>query len=312
MARMLDRLTRWRDVAFVLSGGGNLGAMQVGMLKALVRARDRRRPGARLFGRRPRTVRPTPRTPPPSGVAALEEAWLDLTDEQLMPSGWIPRSVQMARKGESLHDNEGLRSLTESVIGARRFGELDVPFQCVATRIADAAEVWFSDGALIPAILASAALPAVYPAVEIDGHGHIDGGVVNDVPITRAVELGYRRIFVLQVGNYDRPRPEPKRPLDVLVQSFWIARRHRFHRDLHNLPSSARVHVLPTGDHPDVRYNDFSRTEHLIQHAYEATSARLDSTPPSEMWSDQVARPSLGEPASPPEPATSQTSETPS
>ncbi|MFA9564614.1 MAG: hypothetical protein ACERLM_07915, partial [Acidimicrobiales bacterium] len=116
----------------------------------------------------------------------------------------------------------------------------------------------------------------------------------------------------LQVGNYDRPRPQPKRPLDVLVQSFWIARRHRFHRDLHNLPSSARVHVLPTGDHPDVRYNDFSRTEHLIQHAYEATSARLDSTPPSEMWSDQVARPSLGEPASPPEPAPSQTSETPS
>ncbi|MFA9563936.1 MAG: patatin-like phospholipase family protein, partial [Acidimicrobiales bacterium] len=193
MARMLDRLTRWRDVAFVLSGGGNLGAMQVGMLKALA---ERGIVADQVLGCSVGALNGAAYAADPTadGVAALEEAWLGLSDEELMPSGWIPRSVQMARKGESLHDNEGLRSLTESVIGPRRFDELDVPFQCVATRIADAAEVWFSDGVLIPAILASAALPAVYPAVEIDGHGHIDGGVVNDVPITRAVELGYRRI----------------------------------------------------------------------------------------------------------------------
>lgn len=300
MARIIKRLTRWRDVAFVLSGGGNLGAMQVGMLKALS---EHGIVADHVLGCSVGALNGAAyaSAPTPQGVAALEAAWLELTDDQLMPSGWIPRSVQMARKGEALHDNEGLRSLTESVIAARRFGDLEVPFQCVATRIADAAEVWFSEGNLIPAILASAALPAVYPAVEIDGHGHIDGGVVNDVPITRAVELGYRRILVLQVGNYDRPRPQPQRPLDMLIQSFWIARRHRFHRDLHNLPSTARVHVLPTGDHPEVRYNDFSRTEHLIQHAYEATTARLDSTPHSEMWSDQVARPSLGEPVAPAE-----------
>lgn len=309
MARMFQRLTRWRDVAFVLSGGGNLGAMQVGMLKALA---ERGIVADHVLGCSVGALNGAAYATDPTvgGVAALEKAWIGLSDEELMPSGWIPRSVQLARKGDSLHDNEGLRALTESVIPARRFSELDVPFQCVATRIADAAEVWLSEGPLIPAVLASAALPAVYPAVEIDGHDHIDGGVVNDVPIARAVELGYRKIFILQVGNYDRPRPQPKRPLDVLVQSFWIARRHRFHRDLHNLPSSTRVHVLPTGDHPDVRYNDFSRTEHLIQHAYEATSARLDSTPPSEMWSDQVARPSLGQPAPAPESNASQTSET--
>ncbi len=295
MARILDRLTRRRDVAFVLSGGGNLGAMQVGMLRSLT---ERGIIADQVVGCSVGALNGAAYAAHPSveGVAALESAWLDLTDEQLMPSGWIPRSVQMARKGEALHGNEGLRTLTESVISARRFDELRVPFQCVATRVADAAEVWLSDGDLIDAVLASAALPAVYPAVEIQGHRYIDGGVVNDVPITRAVELGYRRIFVLQVGNYDRPRPEPQRPLDVLVQSYWIARRHRFHRDLHNLPAWASVHILPTGDHPDVQYNDFSRTEHLIQHAYEATCARLDSTPRSEMWSDLVARPSLGEP----------------
>ena len=309
MARFLERLTRWRDVAFVLSGGGNLGAMQIGMLKALS---ERGIVADQVLGCSVGALNGAAYAsdPSPEGVAALEAAWLELTDDQLMPSGWIPRSVQLARKGEALHDNEGLRTLTESVITARRFDDLEVPFQCVATRVADAAEVWFSEGRLIPAILASAALPAVYPAVEIDGHGHIDGGVVNDVPIARAVELGYRRIVVLQVGNYDRPRPQPKRPLDMLIQSFWIARRHRFHRDLHNLPSSTRVHVLPTGDHPEVRYNDFSRTEHLIQHAYEATAARLDSTPHTEMWSDQVARPSLGEPVAPPEPDPTEIPET--
>ena len=150
-----------------------------------------------------------------------------------------------------------------------------MPFQCVATDVAGVREVWFSSGPLVVALLASAALPAVYPAVEIDGVRYLDGGIVNDVPVSRAVELGATRIYVLQVGSFTRPRPEPRRPLDVAVQSYWIARHYRFKRDLLAMPPGVEVHVLPAGDRPKMRYNDFTHTGTLIDVAYAASSAYL-------------------------------------
>ena len=184
--------------------------------------------------------------------------------------------MAIARRGEAIHDNQGLRRHIEQSLTARTFEELAVPFQCVATDVVGVREVWFSVGPLIEPILASAALPAVYPAVEIDGVRYLDGGIVDDVPMSRAVELGAHTLYVLQVGSFSRPRPEPRRPLDVAVQAYWIARHHRFKRDLAAMPPDIEVHLLP--DRPDrrmMRYNDFTRTSELISLAYEASSAYL-------------------------------------
>jgi len=209
------------------------------------------------------------------GALRLERLWRALDGKELMPAGWLPNTVAIARRGEAIHENHGLRRHLEQSLTARTFEELAVPFQCVATDVVGVREVWFRSGPLIEPILASAALPAVYPAVEIDGVRYLDGGIVDDVPMSRAVELGARTLYVLQVGLFSRPRPEPKRPLDVAVQAYWIARHHRFKRELAAMPPDIELHLLPTGQTPSMRYNDFTRTSELISLAYEASSAYL-------------------------------------
>jgi NTE family protein len=277
-------LRRWRErrrpgpVAFVLSGGGNLGALQIGMLRAL--AEHDIRPDV-IFGCSVGAINGAAlaEEPTPAGVGRLERLWRELDGKDLMPSGIMPRAVALARRGEAIHDNEGLRRALETQLRARTFEELAVPFQCVATDVIGVREVWFTTGPLIEPILASAALPAVYPAVEIDGVRYLDGAIVDDVPMGRAVELGARTVYVLQVGAFSRPRPEPRRPLDVAVQSYWLARHHRFKRELEAMPADVDVHLLPTGQTPTMRYNDFTRSAELISLAYEASSDYLAGRP---------------------------------
>jgi NTE family protein len=215
--------------------------------------------------------------PTVEGVGRLEALWRGLDGKDVFPSGILPTAVQLARRGASIHGTDGLRRVIESVLRVGRFDDLAVAFQCVATAVDEGTEAWFDDGDLVAAILASAALPAVYPPVEIDGVRYIDGAVVNDIPLSRAVDLGADRVFVLHVGSFDRPRPSPRRPLDMALQAYWIARRHRFARDLAAVPPEVEVTVLPMGTLPLMRYNDFTRSEALIDQAYRASAAALDT-----------------------------------
>ena len=265
-------------MAFVLSGGGNLGALQIGMIRALLEhdIRPDMVVGCSVGAINGAGLAENPTL---SGALRLERVWRALEGKELMPTGWMPNAVAIARRGDAIHDNQGLRRHLEESLSVRTFDELAVPFQCVATDVAGVREVWFASGPLIEPILASAALPAVYPAVEIDGVRYLDGAIVNDVPLSRAVELGARTLYVLQVGMFSRPRRDPRRPLDVVVQAYWIARHHRFKRELAAMPRSIELHLLPTGEAPHMRYNDFTRTSELISLAYEASSAYLSKRP---------------------------------
>jgi NTE family protein len=272
---LLERLRRGK-VAFVLSGGGNLGAIQVGMLRALVE-RDIRADlvlGCSVGALNGAAYAADPTA---AGVRNLETLWMGIDDDEVMPSGWLPPSVMMARRRPAVHDNAGLRRLVEDALPVDRFEGLQVPFHCVATAVEPAAEAWFSSGPLIDPILASSALPGIFPLVQIGDLRYMDGAIVNDVPVTKAVALGARTIYVLHVGTLDRPWLDPKRPLDVVVQAYWIARRHRYHEDLDALPSRIKVVVLPVGAPPRLKYNDFSHTLELITQAYAATAAHLDA-----------------------------------
>ncbi|MEZ5180556.1 MAG: patatin-like phospholipase family protein [Acidimicrobiales bacterium] len=247
MSRLRDLLRRKpRRTAFVLSGGGNLGALQVGMLRALF---ERRIEPDLVLGCSVGALNGAAVAAEPSlaMVGRLQDLWRGIADEDVMPAGLLPTTVQLARKGVAIHDNANLRRVVEEVLPVGRFEELTVPFQCVAAAINEGTETWFDEGPLVEPILASSALPAVYPPVEIDGVKDLDGAIVNDVPVSRAVALGADRIFVLHVGSWDRPRPEPKRPIDMAMYAYWLARRSRFRRDLASIPSSIEVLVLRPG-----------------------------------------------------------------
>jgi NTE family protein len=268
-------------VAFVLSGGGNLGAVQVGMLRALA---ERGIHADLVLGSSVGALNGAAYAADPTleGIERLERTWLGLRgkDDVMPSSSWLPLTAQFVRrKGGATHRNDGLRDLIDMALGPLRdFEALQVPFECVVTDIEAAEPVWFAEGPnLKDAVLASSALPAVYPPVEIDGVRYLDGAIVDDVPIGRAVQLGAAEVYVLTVGALDRPWLEPRRPLDMAIQAYWILRRYRYKQVLRSVPDDVAVHVLPTGDPPSIRFDDFTRTGELMQSSHLATLAHLDA-----------------------------------
>lgn len=210
-------------------------------------------------------------------ISMLEERWHELTTEQVCPSGRLSGPWSLLKKGESLYPNDGVRKLIEDVLGDTQFEDLAVPFQCVATSLHDELDHWFSSGPLIEPILASAALPGVFPPVTIKGVRYMDGGVVDNVPLRRAIELGAERVYVLHVGHFRRSRPEPKRPVDVLLHAFSIGRGFRFHLDMRTLPQGVHVIVMPAvAPNQRLKYDDFDHCGDLIAPAHAAAAAHLD------------------------------------
>jgi NTE family protein len=263
--------------AFVLGGGGNLGSIQVGMMRALF-ARGIRPDlivGCSVGALNAAAIGGDPTA---AGVARLEDTWLGLRVDDIFPTGRLTGPWMLVRRALSLCPNDKLRSVIERCATFDRFEEATVPVEVVATSLRTGRERWFSSGPITEPILASAALPAVLPPVEIDGELFIDGAVVDNVPISRALHHGATRIYVLHVGNFDRPRPAPQRPIDVLLQSFSIARNYRFLSEAHSeVPDGVEVITLPGIDPGGIRRNDFSRTRELIERAHNATSTFLDA-----------------------------------
>lgn len=262
--------------AFVLGGGGNLGAIQVGMLRA---AFERGYVPDVIVGCSVGAINAVATSADPSaaGAARLQDLWSSIPEEAILPQGRLS-SLRMLHRGRSLQTNDGLRRLLERNLAFRTFEEAPVPVHVVATSLRTGRERWFSSGQVVPAILASAALPAVFPPVEMDGDLLIDGAVVDNVPIGKAVQLGAERVVVFHVGNFDRARPAPKRPIDVLVQSFSIARNHRFLREIASPPPGVELIVLPGVDPGNIRYDDFRHTRRLIQRGYDASAHFFDTS----------------------------------
>ena len=263
------RLPGRHKTAFILSGGGSLGAAHVGMLRALLEAKIR--PDL-IVGCSVGSINGAGFAAEPSflGVARLERLWHRLAsgDPELMPGGLIPLALQLARKGEALHDPFRLEKLLTEELPAERFADLQVRFQCVATDLETAAEHWFEDGPLVPALMASASLPAVYPARIIEGRSYIDGGVLNEIHTTRAVELGATELYVLHVGHLDDGMQDVQRPFDGALRAYWIHRRFRLEDDLTRVPGYCKIHRLPAGATPRLRFDDFSHGPELSEIAY--------------------------------------------
>ena len=267
-------------LAFVLGGGGVLGAHEVGMLRALAER-----------GVRPDVVLGTSvgaingaffaADPTLAGVERLTELWRESNWSERSASAALRRLSTLARSGTHLESLSEMRARLVSLLPAERVEDLQVPFQCVAASIERAAEHWFDSGPLADVVLASCAVPGILPPVQINGEHFIDGGIVNSIPVSRAVALGARKIYVLQVGRLEQSLEPPRRPWEVGLVAFEVARRHRFAHDLHSLPDDVELHVLPTGGSAAPAYNDLSgqlrvgrviRTvQRQIDSAYEAS-----------------------------------------
>jgi NTE family protein len=271
-------------VAFVLGGGGVLGAHEVGMLRAL--AEHAIVPDV-VVGTSIGAVNGAffAADPTARGVERLTRLWREANVAERDAGTTLRRLTTLARSGTHLEPLDKVRAMLAQALPVQRVEQLALPFQCVAASIERAAEHWFDAGPLADVLLASCAVPGILPPVAIGDQHFIDGGIVNSVPVSRAVALGAERIYVLQVGRLERPLRPPRRPWEVGLVAFEIARRHRFADDLSSIPPGVDLRVMPTGGSSAPAYGDVSaqfrirrlaRTvQRQIDAAYEASMQYL-------------------------------------
>jgi NTE family protein len=267
--------------AFVLGGGGVLGAVEVGMLRALFE-RDIAPDlvlGTSIGAFNGALVA---RQPELAVVERLTDLWASVSTAREAGYGDRPlRTVRRAVKyGTHLWSAKPLRQRLEEELGDLTFEELPVVFQVCAANIERSAEHWFTSGRVVDAVVASAAVPGLLPPAKVGDEHYLDGGIVNSVPLGRAAMLGATRIFVLQVGRLDRPLEPPTRPWEVARVAFEIARRHRFVRELEELPDTVVCHVLPARgtsarDDTVLGSRDFSSVQERIDATYDASRQYL-------------------------------------
>lgn len=268
-----SRARRSPQTAFVLTGGGVLGAVQAGQLQALSRA-----------GIHPDVVIGTSvgslnaayvaARPAPADCEDLVEIWRGVRTEDIFPGSRLQRAWHMVARGDHIYPNDGIRRLVEK-LPLRTFEEAHVPLHISATNLRTGTETWFTEGPLMRAILASTALPGIFPPIAVDGELFVDGGVVNNAPISRAVELGAQKIYLLQCGGKRREALTIRRPLDVLVHAFAHSRATRLELDLSRYAGQVEIVTMPTVETAGIRYNDLSHTPRLIDAARAASEAFL-------------------------------------
>ncbi len=282
------RLGRRRSVgpeeglnAFVLAGGGSRGAVQVGMLAELV---DRGIHADRVYGASVGAVNGAAYCgdPTTAGMTRLVDIWSELSGDQVFPRARTTGPWTFCHQRSAVHPNSGLRQIIETGITYDDLEDAVVPIEVVAASLTDGTERWLSRGPSAEAILAAAAIPAIFPPVEIDGELLVDGGVVNNVPISRALQAGATRVYVLLCGPLGFHPPVPRRPIEAMLTAFYASIHARFTRELAALPPGVEVVVFSGRTDPGGGdYRDFSASAVLIDEGRQEVARVLDAGEPA-------------------------------
>jgi NTE family protein len=259
-----DRARAQTRTAFVLGGGGSRGAVQVGMLEELIHQGIR---ADRVFGASVGAINGAAYAGDPTleGIERMAEIWRGVKGTDIFPRGALDGPWAFLQKRESVHSNAGLRTIIEAGITFDNLEDTAIPLEVVATSLTDGRERWIGHGPAVDAVLASSAIPSIFPPVTIDGDVLVDGGVVNNVPMSRALEAGCNRIFVLLCGPLHFHPRLPKRPAEAALTAFFVAIHARFVRELALLPPGVEVVVFSGGGEPSNQYRDFSGTAAMIE-----------------------------------------------
>jgi NTE family protein len=229
-------------VAFVLEGGGSLAATQIGMLRALIE--DRPRPEL-VIGTSAGAINAVAfaADPTAAGVAELETLWLSLHRRDLAT----------------------LRALLDDHFADQRLEDVQVPAHVVTTDLASGAAHVISAGPIVEALLASAAMPGLFPSVTIDGRDLVDGALAANTPVRQAVDLGATDIYVLAVATLGRTG-HPTAPADLAVSALGNM------VDAETPPrprrSPARVQLMPAPTSPTADILDFRHSSQLMAESY--------------------------------------------
>lgn len=263
--------------AFVLSGGANLGAEQAGMLEGLLEAGIR--PDV-LVGTSIGAANAAFLAADPSLERAhdLSNLWRRVRSRDVFPVNPLGIARTILRGG-ALFSAEPLRRLIEREIPYRSIEQAAVPLRIVAAAFDDGSEVIFDSGPVVEAVLASTALPGLFPPREIDGRLYLDGGLVDQVPVAPAIEAGADTVYVLSVGFPCPPPVDHRSARAVLLHSVGILLSQRIRLEGIHFPEhhpAVRVVQLPPVC-TQIGLRDFSKTSELIARARQQTARFLTS-----------------------------------
>src|SRR4051794_12336288 len=272
--------TARRRTAFVLSGGASLGAVQVGMLHALAE-RDVTPDlivgtsvgavnGAFLAGR----------TFDSATVEELAQLWRGIRRGQIFPLEPITGLLGFLGARKNLVPARSLRRLITRHAEHERLEDLPIDLHVIACDVLTGSEVRLSRGPLVDAVLASAAIPGVLPPVEWEGRLLIDGGVLDNTPISHALELGADEIYVLPTGGPCELTEPPRGALGMVVHATSLMVGQRFAGESTALAGPARVTILPPPCPLDVEPMDFGHADELMARAERDARAFLNAESP--------------------------------
>jgi NTE family protein len=263
--------------AFVLSGGGSLGAVQVGMLAALE---------ARAF--RPDLLVGTSAGAlnaafvgangyDAAAIDRLAAIWRGLRRTDVFPFDPLRQTMAAAGRRPSLCSRRPLRRLVESHLSITGFEDARVPLHIVTTDAMTGEEVLLSSGDVISAVLASAAIPAVFAPVEHGGRVLMDGGVANNAAVSHAIALGADRIVVLPAGFSCALLAPPRTPLAAAMHALTLLIEQRLIVEVAHLADRAEIIVLPPLCPLSVSPVDFRSSNDLMSRAHDTSGEWLDA-----------------------------------
>ena len=210
-------------------------------------------------------------------ATALGDIWRGLERHHIFPVGFAGGFLGFVGRRSHFLSNRALRRLVRTHAEFDDLAQAPIPLHVIATDAATGQEVAISRGNTVEAVLATSALPGIFPPVRWDGRLLVDGGVSNYAPISHALDLGAENIYVLTSGTAcDLPEP-PQGALPLLLHSMSILITGRLVVEIDHLQEKANFIVLPPPCPVDVPPHDFSQAASLIDRSYETTSAYLDA-----------------------------------
>ena len=267
------------SVTFVLSGGASLGAIQVGMLRALV-----------AHGIRPDAIVGTSvgavngafiaaRGCTTDALDELADIWVGLRRGNVFPVEPLTGLLGFLGARRNLVPAGPLRRLIARHVDHERLEDLPTALHVIACDVLTGREVRLSRGPLADAVMASAAIPGVFPPVEWEGRLLIDGGVANNTPVSHALELGPAHVYVLATGGPCELTEPPRGALGMLIHATSLLVSQRFAGETVMLAGRSRVTILPAPCPVRVPPTDFAHAEELMARAEAAARAFLDVRP---------------------------------
>jgi NTE family protein len=214
--------------------------------------------------------------PTVAGVAELESIWLGIRREDIFPLSRLGGLLRLLRQRSYLVESDGLRRLLEASLKVRDFGETHLPCHVVTTDLMQGTEFRIQRGPVIEALLASAAIPGIFPSVHLHNRHLMDGGVANHTPISSAIDLGARVIYVLPTGYSCGLKAPPSSAIGAALHGLNLLIVRQLVTAVRQLGTLAQIRVVPPLCPLGVLPYEFKSGRELIDRAEQSTIDWLD------------------------------------